>query len=76
MDLEKISWIITGASLMGTWMNVNQDRRCFWIWIVTNGFWAVFNFYKEMYSQSLLFAVYLVLAITGLAKWKHKKRHQ
>lgn len=74
MNLDTISWIITGASFLATWMNVNQDRRCFWIWIVTNGFWSVFDFSKGMYSQSLLFAVYLMLAIVGLIKWKEGRK--
>ena len=68
-----LTWILTILSLIGVVLNTHQDRRCFYIWIVTNTSWAVVDFYKGIYAQATMFILYLLLSIWGLYKWKHKE---
>jgi hypothetical protein len=68
---EYFTWVVAAAALLGTWLNVQRDRRCFFIWIGTNGFWAGYDAWHGLYSQAVLFAVYFVMAIAGLIKWEN-----
>ena len=67
-----LTWLLTILSLIGVVLNTHQDRRCFYIWIVTNTSWAAIDFYKGIYAQTTMFILYLLLSIWGLYKWKHK----
>ncbi len=64
------TYLITIASLIGTIANIHKKRWCFAVWIVTNTAWFVVDFFAGLYAQSLLFAIYTLLAICGLTKWK------
>lgn len=66
-----LTWLLTILSLIGVVLNLHQDRRCFYVWCVTNSAWAVVDFYKGIYAQAVMFLVYLALSIWGLYKWKH-----
>jgi len=62
--------LVTLASIIGTIANAYKKRWCFIIWLFTNAFWCLYDGYIGLYSQSILFLVYFILAIVGLRKWK------
>jgi len=64
------TWLITILSIIGVVLNIHKRKECFYIWAVTNFAWMVIDFYKEIYSQSALFAVYFLLAVYGIIKWR------
>lgn len=66
-------WLLTLASLAGVVLNVRLDRRCFYVWTVTNACWAVIDWRKGLYAQAVLFAVYFALAIYGVYEWKRRE---
>ncbi len=66
-------WPLVIGSLIGVVLNIKHDRRCFWIWAVTNAAWCVIDFQYEIYSQSALNAVYFALAIWGIVEWRKNK---
>jgi len=66
------TWGLTMLSIFGVVLNNHQDRRCFYIWIVTNSLWAVVAFGKGIPAQGTMFLVYLALSLHGLWKWRHK----
>lgn len=68
--MEYISYIVTGVSIAATIANAFKKRWCFVAWLFTNAFWSVYDFCIGAYSQSVLFAVYLVISVIGLRKWK------
>ena len=80
--MEYISDIITAVSITATIANAFKKRWCFIAWLFTNCFWCVYDFYIGAYSQSILFAVYFVISLIGLRKWKRaeaeeeRDRHQ
>jgi len=69
------TWFLTTLSLIGVILNTHQDRRCFYIWIVTNTSWAAVDFYKGIYAQATMFLLYLALSIWGIFKWRKPKAH-
>lgn len=68
-----MTWIITGLSIAGVVLNIYCRRECFLIWTVTNGAWMVYDWSIGAKAQATLFAVYLVLAIWGLLKWRSER---
>jgi len=58
-------------SIIGVILNNNRREECFYIWIGTNFSWFVYDLYKGVYMQAILFAIYLLLAIHGVLKWKN-----
>jgi nicotinamide mononucleotide transporter len=64
------TWLITAASIVGVVANIYKRRWCFIVWLFSNGIWCAIDFQAGLYAQSALFAIYFVLAIWGLIKWK------
>ncbi len=64
------TWIITAISIIGVVANIYKKRWCFGVWLVTNTSWMLIDFYAGLYAQSVLFAVYVVLAAWGLMQWR------
>ena len=71
--MEKFTWALTALSIAGTVMNIQKDRRCFYLWSATNLFWAVYDFSIGAIAQATLFFVYFCLAIWGIIEWKKEK---
>jgi nicotinamide riboside transporter PnuC len=67
-----MTWVLTALSIVGVILNTRQDRRCFYIWIVTNSCWAAVDFYQGLPAQGTMFLLYLALSVWGLYQWRHK----
>jgi len=63
-------WILTILSLIGVVANIYKKQWCFIIWAFTNFAWMIIDFLNGLPEQSALFALYFILAIWGLYKWK------
>lgn len=70
------TWIFSIISLFGTILNSNMNKYGNFIWIFTNMFWLVYDFYIGAYAQSLLYFIYLLLAIYGFIKWSIKEKNE
>lgn len=70
--MEKFSWAVALLALIGTWLNVQRDRRCFYIWACTNTFWIIYDAMHGLYAQVALFAIYLILSLMGIKKWRRE----
>ena len=69
--MTTLTWLLTALSLVGVVLNIKHHRSCFYIWAVTNACWAGVDWYKGVYAQATLFAVYFVLALYGMWEWRH-----
>ena len=67
-----LMWLVTGASLTGTILNIKKKRICFIIWLITNSIWCIYDFKIGAYPQSALFFIYVILAIWGIIEWRIK----
>ena len=73
MTFQIITWSLTILSILGVILNIKKKYICFYIWGVTNASWAVVDFYKGIYAQSVLFFIYFLLALWGIYEWQIKK---
>lgn len=64
-------WFVTIAAILGAYLNAQELRISFLIWIVTNAIWIFVNLRKKppQYEQAVLFAVYLFISIYGWINW-------
>lgn len=67
------TWFIVCISLIGTILNIKQNKWGFAFWIVSNSLWAAYDFYTGLYSQAFLFLVYDGLAIWGILEWRRRQ---
>lgn len=74
--MESLPWALTAISIIGVILNIKKDRRCFILWIFTNGAWAVYDFSIGAFAQAALFLVYFCLAIWGIYSWTKEKPGQ
>ena len=68
--LIKVSWLISALALVGVVLNIYKIRWCFAVWLGTNCYFCALDFAAGLYAQAALFAVYAVLAVWGLVRWK------
>lgn len=68
--LHNLMWIVTGASIVGTILNLKKKKICFWIWLFTNSLWCAYDVWITAYAQAGLQAVYVGLAIWGIIEWR------
>lgn len=64
------TWLMAGLSIVGVILNGYQDRRCFYVYMVTNSSWAAVDLYNGIYAQGVMFLVYLALSVWSLSRWK------
>lgn len=72
--MQYIPYAVTAAAIIGTIGNSCKKVWGFYIWILTNAFWCVYNLKNRSYAQAILYAVYFVLAIIGIAQWRKKEK--
>ncbi len=65
-----MTWLVAGASLLATWLNIRRARACFAIWCCTNLAWAAYDFAHGLPAQGYLMLVYAALAIYGWFAWR------
>jgi nicotinamide mononucleotide transporter len=70
--IDNLTILLVIASLVATYLNVKKKKVCFKIWTVTNTLWAMYDLWKGAYWQSVLFGVYVILAIMGMVEWRKK----
>ena len=74
--MNEFAWIVTGLSLTGVVLNIRKQRAGFAVWILTNSYWAVYDYQMGARAQSALFIVYLLLALWGLWEWSNNENSQ
>ena len=65
-----MSWLVAGASLFATWLNIRRVRACFAIWFATNVTWSAYDFAHGLPAQGCLMLAYAGLAIWGWYAWR------
>jgi len=68
-----VMWVVTGLAIIGVILNIKKRRQCFYVWVVTNTAWMIYDYSIGAMAQSALFAVYVVLALWGIYEWRAGK---
>ena len=69
-----ISWILTTLSVIGAIRNAQGKIDGFYIWVVSNVGWIVYDIVTNQPAQIALFSVYAVISLYGILKWNKNKR--
>ena len=67
--MNNLNWIIFALAIVGVVLNIRKKRACFLFWLVTNGYWAVYNYAAGELAEAATFAVFWVLSIYGFKSW-------
>lgn len=62
--------IATGLSFVAQFLVARKKIENWWIWVVVNLMYIAIYMNKELYFYSVLFFIYLALAVYGLLTWK------
>lgn len=65
-------WAVTVISLIGTILNIKKNNLCFYIWLITDIVWLLFDFHTGVYSRALLDLVQVCFAAWGAYEWSIK----
>lgn len=72
--LPLIDSLTTALSITATWMLAKKIIEHWLIWIVTDIISASLYLHKELYSTSLLFVVYTIMAVVGFIQWRRSAK--
>jgi nicotinamide mononucleotide transporter len=67
---------MTSFSIIATWMLARKQIEHWLIWIVVDAVAVGVYFSQGLYSTSLLFMVYLVMAVVGWSQWRKSLKKQ
>ena len=73
---EYLGWGFTALSLIGNLFIIKKSVYGYWLWIVANIGWILYDFHIKAYSQTFLFSAYLVLSIWGVWEWSKKSKEK
>lgn len=62
-------WALTAITIVGVILNIKKKRSGFIYLALTDIVWAVYNFYKDIPEQGILFIVFTGFMIYGWVKW-------
>lgn len=74
--IDDLMYIAVVLSLVGNYLVIKKNPNGFIIWIITNLGWVFYDWYKEIYSQSILFIIYTIFALYGVYSWKYSNKER
>lgn len=66
--------LMTAGSFIATWMLARKLIEHWLLWIIVDLFSVGVYLYQEMYSTTLLYVVYTVMAVVGYFSWRKSLR--
>ncbi len=70
MTPATLTWFLTLISLTGTVLNVCKNISCFYVWLIGDILWCIFDLKSKTYGRALLDFVQVILAICGIFSWR------
>lgn len=67
---ESISILATILAVLGVGLNNRRNRLCFYAFLVSNGLTALVHADADLWSLMVRDAIFFVLAIEGLFRWR------
>lgn len=65
-----MKWLLVFLILIGDFLNIKKKWQGFIFWILVDGILSYENFRSENYVESVVFGLYVVFAIYGVAVWR------
>jgi len=74
--LITVSWVIASLAVFGAVLNARKNIKGFYIWVVSNLCWIVYNCVIHEYALAVLFGVYTVISMYGIHQWRKQKKQE
>jgi len=65
-----LSYLFASIAVIGGVLNARNNLRGFYLWILSNVYFAIEGLVFERYYQVILFGVYFFITIYGIMQWK------
>jgi nicotinamide mononucleotide transporter len=65
----------TALSVIGMWLLAKKYLQHWYVWMVVNAIYAIAYLWLGLHFSALLFAVYFVVSVMGLVRWKKLAYH-
>ncbi|MEM4260822.1 MAG: nicotinamide riboside transporter PnuC [Candidatus Woesearchaeota archaeon] len=69
-SLPYIDALTTSLSLFAQWLVAKKKIENWAVWIIADAIYVGMYIYKELYATSILYLIFIILAIKGLIEWK------
>jgi len=60
----------TALSVLGMWLLAKKYLQHWYVWMVVNAIYTIANVWLGLYFTAVLFAVYFVISVLGLVRWR------
>jgi len=60
----------TALSVVGMWLLAKKYLQHWYIWLIVNAIYTIGSFYQGLYFSAILFAVYYVVSLLGVVRWR------
>ena len=73
IKIQDVTWILTAISLMGTVFNIRKKIICFYIWLIGDLLWCIFDLMSGTNGRATLDVIQIILSICGILSWKKEQ---
>ena len=71
-DVPLIDAFLTAGSLLATYMSAQKWLENWLVWIFVNSLYIALYIYKDLHLTTLLYVLFIVLAVLGWIQWSKK----
>jgi len=64
-----MTWLLTTACLLGSWLNARKMKSCFLVWIACNIGWLSFDIHYQNYARAALDIAQTAISVYGYTTW-------
>ena len=69
-------WLVTAISVFGSILNAKKSKWCFYVWILANIIWLIYDIYIELYSRATLDVIQTTICIIGIYHWTKEEKQK
>ena len=64
-----VTWILAFISIIGTVFNIKKKVACFYIWLIGDILWLIFDILNVCYGRACLDFLQSIMAFWGIVCW-------
>ncbi len=69
-------WIVTAISVFGSILNARKLKACFYVWIIANVCWFIYDMRTGLYSRAVLDTIQTIICICGIFHWDKEEENE
>lgn len=68
--IDLIKWHFVAVVLFADILIVKKNYLGFYLWVVTDGFFAINSYLENRFAEAVIFGLYALIGIYGVRSWK------